>query len=423
MRLFLTVIAIGLLVVSLLGCGGGGSSASSSPAPAVQTVPRVSLPNANQTIRVGDAITYDASQSGRTFTDADRDTLSYSVTYEPDSLGLSASGALISGTAALEGIVTAIITVRDTDGNTVEDRFDITVVPRQIERVFVTQEQGIINIFVKGTTEPSEQYLRYRFEQFNTPANRAQGWGWRALHEATMTSFSNFTISNSLLTGGENILAIREVGKSDFMGGRIHGDAIDSRFIMRIDGEERAIDGRTAYQGLRIKFEQDTTLYEVDVEADIETAKVQTIFSIEFESAVLSDRVAFTRPIELSSAFLAMLSTERQLDTGSLAVITTEGAYSPDFTPIDVSRERHGAATSMGPDEVRLRGPTGYHFSVKMVDGWDDPLRRSYISGDPAYNKIYFSPIGLFKSTGPGLNVPAGYVIETTAEYRLDTTN
>ncbi len=414
--------SIGTLKVTITADDKKGGTASDSFDISIGNRPVLAKPNSRQTARVAVPFSYDASQDGESFTDADGDSLSYTTTLQPG-LGLSASGALISGTPSLTGTVMATITADDGKDGTASDSFEIVVQPRPVEQILITQAAGVVNVFVKGSVGPSDKYLRYRFERFDTPSRRAKGWGWRHLHEAAIDQGGNFTLGNKLLNGGENFLAIREVGKSDFMGGSLHGDSIDNSFIMKVDGVERALDGTTVYRATTVEFVQNTTLYEVDVAQSVQTAQVDITFKIEHGLSTLNNRVAFLRPIELSSTFMAMLSAERRLsDAGSL-LLTGTGAYSPNFTPFNISNAGHGASRSGGPEEIRLSGPSGYNYSLKMVAGWDNPRRRSYISDDAGYNKLYFSPIGLYHSNGPGLQLPAGEVIEITAEYRLDTTN
>lgn len=386
-------------------------------------MPVLSLPNANQTIRVGVPFSYDATQDGRTVTDADRDRLTYNVTFEPDGLGLTATGGFILGTPSLDGDVTAIVSVSDTDGNTIEDRFQIMIVPRQAEQVFVTQEAGVIDVFVKGSIESSNKYLRYQFVQFDEPAQRARGWTWRFLDEATLRQGDEFTIGTRLLRGGENFVAVREVGKSDFMGGLIHGDYVGQSVSLLIDGEEQAIDGRSRYIGKTVEIKLAATLYEVDAATLNPTANLNTNFQLTFEKSTLSNRVEFLRPVELSSAFTAMLSVDRYVDADPQNTqLTSVGNWPPAFEDFDISQEAHGAPI-VTADELNVSGLAGFSFNIKMVEGWEADRRRSYISGSPSYNKLYFSPIGLYESQGPGLRLTTGDVIESVAEYRLDTTN
>lgn len=122
------------LAILLVACGGGGSGSSSSggtttpvtPTP-TNAAPVVASGNSNQSAVIGAAFSYDATQSGTTFSDADGDTLSYSVSYSPASFGLTNSGGVISGTPTMAGTVTITITANDGNGGTITDTFTITV--------------------------------------------------------------------------------------------------------------------------------------------------------------------------------------------------------------------------------------------------------------------------------------------------------
>lgn len=75
---------------------------------------------------MGVAFSYDATQSGNTFSDADNDTLTYSATFSPDANGLSANNGKISGTPTDAETTTVTITANDGNGGTVSDTFTIT---------------------------------------------------------------------------------------------------------------------------------------------------------------------------------------------------------------------------------------------------------------------------------------------------------
>lgn len=126
-HVFLTVASAALLV----SCGGGGGS-SPTPAPVaapppVNSAPTVASANSNQGGTVGEAFSYDATQSGGTFNDADGDSLTYSVSFAPSEQGLSASNGVISGTPAASGVITVTITANDGNGGTISDSFDISI--------------------------------------------------------------------------------------------------------------------------------------------------------------------------------------------------------------------------------------------------------------------------------------------------------
>ena len=115
-----------------VGCGGGGGGGSSTPVVVVpptntNSAPILSMANSDQVGTAGAVYSYDATQSGATFTDADGDSLTYSVEFGPSGSGLSADNGMISGTPAAPGTVTVTITASDGNGGQVSDVFDIVI--------------------------------------------------------------------------------------------------------------------------------------------------------------------------------------------------------------------------------------------------------------------------------------------------------
>jgi len=122
-----------LLISACGGGGGGGGSAPVTttppppPPPAANTAPVLANANNDQSTTVGTNFEYDATQNGSTFSDADGDTLSYSVSFNPQTSGLSENNGVISGTPSQAGTFTVTITADDGNGGQVSDSFDITV--------------------------------------------------------------------------------------------------------------------------------------------------------------------------------------------------------------------------------------------------------------------------------------------------------
>ena len=125
------------LVMILAACsGGGGGDATSTPTPTGSTptptptanaTPTVSSANADQTGQVGYAFSYDASQNGATFSDADGDNLTYTIRISPGNSGLTSNGPDISGTPEIDGDIEIDITATDPDGASVTDTFSLDV--------------------------------------------------------------------------------------------------------------------------------------------------------------------------------------------------------------------------------------------------------------------------------------------------------
>ena len=155
----------------LASCGGGGNSSSSSVTPPIATVtpptnsaPTISAANSGQSGTVGEAFSYDATQSSTTFTDANGDDLTYNVSFSPSDLGLIASGGIISGTPSQAGEVTVTITANDGNGGEVSDSFNIT-----INSAIVSSKPNIV--FVISDDQGKDASAEYSLSQDvpNTP--------------------------------------------------------------------------------------------------------------------------------------------------------------------------------------------------------------------------------------------------------------
>jgi cytochrome c peroxidase len=127
MRIFF---AITLTTFLLTACGGGGSSTPTGTTivtPAANNAPTLAAANTNQTANKGFEFSYDATQAGATFNDADGDNLTFSVTYAPAANGLTDNAGLITGIPILPGDIDVTITCTDANSATTSDTFTISV--------------------------------------------------------------------------------------------------------------------------------------------------------------------------------------------------------------------------------------------------------------------------------------------------------
>lgn len=121
-----------LLIVTLFlfACGEENSTSENEvTAPIAQTnnPPVLSNPNLDQFITIGTTFNYDVSQSNSTFTDADNDSLIYSLSITPTIAGITISENTISGSASEIQTSTLEIIVNDGQGGTATDSFTLTV--------------------------------------------------------------------------------------------------------------------------------------------------------------------------------------------------------------------------------------------------------------------------------------------------------
>ena len=168
MKNLIRLSGVSSLAILLAACGG---SSSSSPTPPVSpppvtmnTPPVVAAANADQTARIGAPFSYDALQGGTVFSDADGDTLSYSVTFSPSAQGFTYSDGIISGTPSQVGTLSVTLTANDGNGGEVSDTFDIIV------RAATTSNSPNI-IFVISDDQGKDASAEYSFSTDlpNTP--------------------------------------------------------------------------------------------------------------------------------------------------------------------------------------------------------------------------------------------------------------
>lgn len=123
-----TATALIPIALFLVSCGGGGGTTTTTTTVAQANVaPTVASANADQTADKGFDFSYDATKSGGTFSDSNGDTLSYSVTYAPDALGLGDTDGVITGVPNATGSITITITASDPDNASISDTFTIEV--------------------------------------------------------------------------------------------------------------------------------------------------------------------------------------------------------------------------------------------------------------------------------------------------------
>ena len=162
-----------LLLSACGGGGGGGSSVTPSPPPPppppppANSAPVLASANADQAASLGVAFTYDATQNETTFTDADGDTLSYTVSFDPAANGLTSTAGVISGTPADDVTITANITADDGNGGSAVDSFSIiTTNPAAID------QDGILGKFAgRIDLENLDNYANQTIPDYITKLN------------------------------------------------------------------------------------------------------------------------------------------------------------------------------------------------------------------------------------------------------------
>jgi cytochrome c peroxidase len=89
--------------------------------------PTVRAPAPDRFVSIGEAVHFDATQTGAVFEDPDGDPLAYSVTFEPAPRGLQATGTTVTGQLSAIGAVRVVVTASDGFGGMSSDMSMVAV--------------------------------------------------------------------------------------------------------------------------------------------------------------------------------------------------------------------------------------------------------------------------------------------------------
>jgi hypothetical protein len=276
--------------------------------------------------------------------------------------------------------------------------------------VILTQSSG--QLLIAHRAGP-DKYARWQFDRYDTPADRALGWRIRGLDSVLRTGDLTFGSAVPLAYTGEHETAIREDGKTDFMGGATHGDQEETRALtLLIDGKQVTPDGVTSYRARQIECIQRSELLEVDNATRTVTARLTTRWLWRDNQLILDQHLEWVRSINVLACYLGMWSLLR-------GGVTDTARVSPAYDPVDVSTQPH-ASPAGNFQRLTQSGPLG-GFDMKAIKGWNtfagNPS-RALVQDAPAGNKLYFAP---FRFT-PATAVTAGDVIEFATRYRVGLT-
>lgn len=285
------------------------------------------------------------------------------------------------------------------------------------DEIVLTQAVGLLQIAHRAG-EPGK-YARWSFARYNDPATRALGWRVTGLETAIRAGDTAFSGGLVLTDTGEVEVAIRERGKSDFMGGATHGDMQEARsLLLLVDGAPVTPDGATTYRARRIEAIQEAQMWEVDNATNTLTATIVTRWVWEKGEFRLSNWLRWERSITVETCYLAMLPLLRHVGGGtSGTLITGTMRPSPRFAPYSVSDATYaGDAPRLNAARNIFTGDAGVGVSIEVVKGWTADA-QSFPFGLSNRNKIYFLPFESNATTGT--QVTAGDVIDWESVYKI----
>jgi hypothetical protein len=292
----------------------------------------------------------------------------------------------------------------------------------------VIHAKDAVRFYVKGCNPQSRRYLGYQLlhcrDQLRQDCNKHHDlWRMHEIWEVERTDAYAFRPVRAVANGGEWECAIRQVGKGDFMGGRIHGKEFLSEVNFSVDGTARSLDDVGEYQAQVLELRQLSTLAEHDTQNRVVVAEKETHWHITTTVMTLTQRITWFKTLQLNDAYLCMLPIKRlhtQASTDApdglpgTEYITDTGARAPDWQPEDLSQEGFTPVYSQSHHARAWSEASGIYADVEVVEGWNLPKREFNFSPAPQYNKLYFDFCGEH-------TVHAGDEWRTKSRYRITT--
>lgn len=181
------------------------------------------------------------------------------------------------------------------------------------DEIVVIQRADEVDIYMKGSNPASLKYLRYRMQRKPNSTINSDVWRWNEVWEVERTGEYSFSTIRQICNPGENEMAIKQSGKSDFMGGAAHGDEELFTVTMMIDGVVTPLGGTGNYRARRVEFLQGSDMYEVDTvpAKSNRVAKSYKRWVYESGEVELFNHIVWEDSITLSQTFMTMLTLMR----------------------------------------------------------------------------------------------------------------
>jgi hypothetical protein len=252
----------------------------------------------------------------------------------------------------------------------------------------VVQSAAQVDVFMKGSNPASDRHLRYRMQRVPMPAISSDVWRWDEVWETERTGKDSFTPLLMVCNDGEVETAIRQAGKSDFMGGTNHGDEEMSSAFMRVDGAPAPLSASGSFRWPAHRGHAgERSIRGRHRSTEVKPCRrgAQAVGLREFVGgAVPAHRLGALDPAAgLLSHDAAVAAHERQANQrhGISPAAFCAGGYF--FSRVHPGRHR----------VCRVEGERAERFSaeVEIREGWDKPGRKAFISNSPLYNKFYFT--------------------------------
>lgn len=285
----------------------------------------------------------------------------------------------------------------------------------QSDEVVIVQRSDEVDIYIKGSNPATAKYLRHRMQRKPNAGISSDVWRWNEVWEADRIGEFAFTPTLQLANGGEVETAIKQIGKTDFMGGTAHGEEEFFAVAMLIDGVNVPLGGVGQFRGRRVEFVQGSDMYEVDtaIPKSNRVAKNYKRWSFAREVIDLYQYIVWEDSLTLTDCYMTMLPWLR---LNGPTQISDKAYRAPLYAVEDISTTGFVRVYDK-TNNVKVSGPNGHSAEVRILKGWDKPNRRFNISETETYNKLYF------EFCGNNYVTQVGEIMDVHAQFIIDTRN
>lgn len=216
------------------------------------------------------------------------------------------------------------------------------------------------------------------------------------------------TSDESIVVEGEWECAIKERGKSDFMGGIAHGDEIASVSLGYLDGKPLDLASDFTALGKRFEFISVSELNRVDTPSEVVCNHVKKL-TITSEKIEIDQTFKFLEAMSLEPSYVSMLPINRTYTTKAWRL----GTDSIE----DISADSHSHIYTSGNQQKVFM--SGNNLTAEIdIDCDSEKIGHLFISGStsPRYNKVYFS------FNGNGSEVESDEIVKVKTTYKINLT-
>ncbi|MDO9634292.1 MAG: right-handed parallel beta-helix repeat-containing protein [Paludibacter sp.] len=286
----------------------------------------------------------------------------------------------------------------------------------------VSGSSDALNIYVKGSKEASNKYIRHRLYNAKNTAKNLNVWRIVNSYLTERTSVYNFSniLSKEFIYSGEWECAIRQtvngVPKSDFMGG-FHGyeELVDVNAWA--DGKKISLGTTINLTAYNVTVDQNSILYEYGTKNPVAEHLKHYVFSK--DKIHLYQEVKWLKSINVVNSYLAMLPIARSLPDGT--AITDRGTMEHNPTVFNIGVPN--ASLPFKGTNIRSARVWGEEsgISASLTTVFFPLLPKnsfmcSMYTAQDGYNKLYFDFSGSYTTT-------VDEVWESTAIYEIDINN